>query len=200
MVNYAGLQDVEAYDGSGGSLPTPGEYAFEVTGATMGQSSGGHPQLTLDLVVLQGAETDAFNGRTMKHFQTLTDHKASRGRMRCILEACNVGSTNQGFNSDDFVARRFIGEVYEDNWDKPDVASGTTVEKKSTKIRRERPIDAGWSDTTSAPPAAPSAGPAPRAPAPAAPTAPAAPLPPGPRPTVAGPGLRPKAPIPTRRA
>jgi hypothetical protein len=195
------LPEVKVFDGVGGTLPTPGEYAFEVLTSVMGQSTGGYPQMDLALVVLSGADTDAFNGKGIGHRFVITDSDGSKGRVRCIADACGVAVTPQGFDNDHFVGKRFIGEVWEDHYDKDDLATGTKIPKTSTKIRKERPLEAGWSDATGAvAPAAAAPAVPPALPPPAAPAAPARALPPGPR--VASPLPRPgsRPSVPGRRS
>jgi len=198
------LNEVDAWDGSSGGALPPGEYVFEVTECIIGNSSKGNSQLELDLVVVAGAVTDAVNGATKKHWVVMTEKSA--GRVRNMLDACGVQMNAAGaFDSDHFKGTQFIGEVYEDSYDKPDLSTGQNVTKITSKIRKERPVSVGFSDQDGAPAIAPAAAPAPQAPAPApaAPAAPARPLPPGPRVAGAGavlprPGMR--APIPGRRA
>jgi hypothetical protein len=204
-MQISGLTEASSFDGTGGNLPTPGEYVFEVTDKEVGQSKGGHTQLTLSLKVIQGAETQAFNDTNMKHFFTITEHAGSKGRIRCLLEACEVPFDGAGFDENLLVGKQFIGEVYQDDWEKDDVATGGKVKKTNTKIRKERTLAAGWSDSTSTAETETAAAPAPPPPPPPPPhgPAPAAKVPaqaaqPGPRAPLPKPGLRP-APLPAPR-
>jgi hypothetical protein len=192
------LNEVDAWDGSAGAVLPIGEYVFEVTAVTGGNAKTGTANLEFDLLVIVGADTETVNGATKKHWIYLTEKSA--GRVRSMVNACGVNMTAEGaFDSDHFVGQQFIAEVYEDSFKKPNLETGETDTKVTNKIRKERPVSAGFSgQEVEAVPAAAST-PAPRAPAPAAapaaPAAPARPLPPGPR--VAGAGALPRPQRPT---
>lgn len=200
LVPGVNLNETKPWDGEANMLP-PGEYAFEVVNCTLGTSSNNNPQLEFDLTVVAGADSEAYNGAKKKHWVVITDKSA--GRVRNIVDACGVSMEADGsFDSDAFIGTQFIAEVFEDSWDKPDLASGTSVTKTNSKLRKERSLSAGWGDTTGtvapaqpAQPAAPAAkAPAARAPAPAAAT------PPGPRLASSLPRPGQRAPIPGRRS
>jgi hypothetical protein len=202
------LNEVPAWDGEANMLP-PGEYCFEVAACAVTNTKNNNPQLEMDLTVIAGADTEACNGAAKKHWVVMTEKAA--GRVRNMLDACGVQMEADGsFDSDHFIGTQFIAEVYEDSYDKPDLATGGNVTKLTNKIRKERPVTAGFSsgDQPTVEPAQQQqqqqTAPATRAPAPAARPAPAAapsrPLPPGPRVvgnTLPRPGAR--APIPGKR-
>jgi hypothetical protein len=201
QIEGVNLNEVAAWDGgASGNLPI-GEYEFEVAAATVGLAKTGTKNVEFDLMVVAGAETDTVNGATKKHWVYLTDKSA--GRVRSMLDACGVQmDANGAFDTDHFIGQHFIAEVFEDTYEKPNLTSGTVDTKTTNKIRKERPVSAGF---TGQEPAAETQAPAPSAPRPAAAgaAAPARPLPPGPRaPGVGGnplprPGQR--APLPARK-
>lgn len=173
------LNEVTPWDGEANMLP-PGEYLFEVAECILGNTKNNNPQLEFDLTVVAGADSEAYNGSKKKHWVVMTDKAA--GRVRNILDACGVQMEADGsFDSDHFVGTQFIAEVYEDSYSKPDLSTGASVEKITNKIRKERPVTAGFTGQEAALAAAPAQS-APRAPAAAPAAAPARPLPPGPRP------------------
>jgi hypothetical protein len=197
------LNEVASWDGGASGVLPLGEYEFDVINVTAGNAKTGTQNLEFDLMVVAGAETDTVNGATKKHWIYLTEKSA--GRVRNMVDACGVQMTPEGaFDSDHFIGQHFIGEVFEDSFDKPNLATGTTDTKITNKIRKERPVSAGFTGQEAAPEVV-----APQAPAPrpvvtvVVPTAPARPLPPGQaRPGVGGMALpRPgqRAPLPARK-
>jgi hypothetical protein len=216
LVPGKNLNEVKSWDGVASNIAI-GEYVFNVDGCIVGVSSGNHQQLEFDLSVVQGADTDLYNGITRKHWLVLTEKSA--GRARCMLDACGVQlDAEGGFEADHFINAQFIAEVYEDTYSKPNLETGGTVDKVTNKIRNERHISLGFSNqegvsagpatATAAPVALPAALPVAQN-QPAAPAAQALPMAGGPVPgrpaTLPGqrapnaipPGAR--APIPTRR-
>jgi hypothetical protein len=203
QIEGVNLNEVEAWDGASSGVLPIGEYVFDVTACTITNAkSSGMAQLEFDLTVAAGAATDACNGMTKKHWASLSPKAAAR--VRNLLDACGVGvDAEGGFDSDLFVGTQFIGEVFEDSYEKANLATGGTDTKTNNKIRKERPVSAGFEGQEAPAETAPATA-APRAPArpvaPAAPAAPARPLPPG-TPRVAGataplprPGVRAAAP------
>lgn len=178
------LNQATAWDGEGFSM-TPGDYVFAIESVTQGMSSNSKPQLELQLVVVQGLATEAHNEQKMKHWVSLT--KAAASRLRCLLDAAGVAPDAEGgFDDADLVGRQFIAEVYEDEYEKGVNLDGTPKVKKSTKIRKERPVEGAEAAAAEAAPAPtpapapaaaakPAAAPAARAVAPAKPAAPALP-------------------------
>lgn len=206
LVQGVNLNEVSAWDGASSSLP-PAEYLFEVEDCIVGATSKQNPQLEFNLTVVAGAETDIYNGTSRKHWVVMTDKAA--GRVRNMLDACGVQMDAEGgFDSDHFIGARFIAEVFEDTYSKPNLETGGSIEKTSNKIRKERPESVGFSSqegmaSAVVAPAVPAAPAAPVAPAAAvAPAAPARPLPPAqaqPRVATTLPaGTRARAPIPRR--
>jgi hypothetical protein len=166
------LNKTNPWDGSTSMLP-PGEYVFQVEECVIvpPKKEGGHPQLEFDLTVQAGADSEQYNGTEKKHWLSLAPKAA--GRVRNMLDACGVAVEADGsFDSDHFQGAQFIAEVYEESYLKPNLAKGTTDEVITNRIRKERPVEAGWSDGGAAPAAA--QAPAAAAPAAAAPRAPAA--------------------------
>jgi hypothetical protein len=151
------LRNVQAWDGEAFSM-TPGEYLFEVETATREQSSQQKPQLAFDLKVIQGLNTDVHNGGAMKHWISLAPKAA--GRLVNFMNATGVVLDAEGGCDDqEFVGRRFIGEVYEDQYQKGiNPENGEPIMKTSSKIRKERPEEGA--DTAAATPA-PQPNPAP---------------------------------------
>jgi hypothetical protein len=214
LVQGVNMNEVSAWDGASNPLP-PAEYLFEVDSCVVGNSKNNNPQLEFDLIVVTGAESDLYNGTSRKHWVPMTTKAA--GRVRCILDACGVQMDAEGgFDSDHFTGARFIAEVFEDTYSKPNLETGGETEKTVNKIRKERHESAGFSNqdgiaqTVVAPgtpaagmPVAPTVPTTPVAPtASVAPTAPARPLPPAQAPariaTTLPAGTRARAPIPRR--
>jgi hypothetical protein len=165
LVPGKNLNEVAAWDGEANMLP-PGEYVFQVEECAISETSNGNPQLEFDLVVVQGALTDTCDGAKKKHWVVMTENSA--GRVRNMIDACGVAMDEDGsFDSDQFVGTSFIAEVFEDSYEKADAANGTTITKQTNKIRKERPVDAGFSDggTVEAPASEPAAPAAPSKPA-----------------------------------
>jgi len=204
------LNKTSAWDGEANILP-PGEFAFEIVDCVIlpAKSADKHPQLEFDLTVIGGADTDQYDGSSKKHWLSLSPNAA--GRVRNMLDACGVAiDADGGFDSDGFKGTSFIAEVYEDSFEKPDLNTGTTATKITSKMRKERPMSAGWSsgeaadrlvpaDSASAAkaPAATAAAPAASAAASAAPAKTAAPPSKGPAPA---PGNLPRRlPVPPRK-
>jgi hypothetical protein len=159
------LNTVAPWDGEGFSV-TPGEYVFTVESVFQGMSGNSKPQLELGLVIVQGLATEAHNGQQMKHWVSLT--KAAAGRLRNFLDATGLAPDAEGgFDDAELVGRQFIAEVWEDEYQKGINTDGSPHMKKSTKLRKERPVEG----------AAQAEAPAPApAPAPIKPTAPARPI------------------------
>jgi hypothetical protein len=206
------LNKTSAWDGEANILP-PGEFAFEIEDCVIlpAKAADKHPQLEFDLTVIGGADTDQYNGSSKKHWLSLSPNAA--GRVRNMLDACGVAiEADGGFDSDGFKHTQFIAEVYEDSFEKPDLNTGNTITKITSKMRKERPMSAGWSGgeapvSTAPASAAPTASvaPASAAPAQAAPAALAAPASAAPAKTApkgpaAAPGALPRrAPVPPAR-
>lgn len=175
------LNTVAPWDGEG-FFVTPGEYVFTIETATQTMSSSAKPQLELGLVIAQGLATEAHNGQNMKHWVSLT--KAAAGRLRNFLDAIGLAPDEQGgFDDAELIGRQFIAEVWEDEYQKGLNGDGTPNMKKSTKLRKERPVEGAEAAAEAPAPArapapAPAAKPAP-APAPARQAAPAKPSVPG---------------------
>lgn len=202
------LNQISPWDGGSSMLP-PGEYVFEIAECVVvpPKKADGSPQLEFDLVVQGGADSDQYNGIERKHWLSLAPKAA--GRVRNMLDATGVQPEADGsFDSDLFKGTQFIAEVYEDTYQKADLTVPSGVREVVTnKIRKERPVSAGWSNgvetapasapaSTPAPaPKAPAPGPTPKAPAPAPTPAPGSGLP---RVTGAVPPRRP--PVPPRRS
>jgi hypothetical protein len=188
------LAEADAWDGEGGNFPIPGNYIFEITAAVQENSSQGKPQLMLDLVVVQGETTETENGKTMKHWVSLTAKAA--GRLKNLLDACGIVPAPEGFDDQELPGKQFWAEVFEDEY--MQTTPMGPVPKKSTKIRKEIAVEGA---VTQASPRA--AAPAPK-PAPAAAAAPAraaAPkLPAGPRVATSLPAPGQRLPMPTRKA
>lgn len=186
------LNNVEAWDGEGFHV-TPGDYIFEVTSVVQTQSGTGKPQLELGLSIVQGLATEAHNGQNMKHWVSLTS--AAAPRLRNFLNAIGLAPDGDGgFDDVEIVGRQFQAEVWEDEYQKGINADGTPNMKKSTKIRKECPVEGA--EQPAAPAPAPVAKPAAAArPVPAAkPTTPTLPRAAGP--ALVQPGQR--VPIPRR--
>jgi len=183
---------VAAWDGEGGGRLTPGNYLFEVAGVAQEPASTGNLQLVIDLMVVQGLETEVHNGASTKHWLSLTPKAA--GRVKQFLDAIGVVPDADGtFEDQEFISRQFMAEVFEDEYNKVDPLTGQSTVKKTSKIRKEMPVEGA------APAAAPTPAPAP-APRPAAParaTAPA--LPAGPRVASLPPRPGVRLPVPAKR-
>jgi hypothetical protein len=137
-------------------------------------SSTQKPQMELGLSVVQGATTEQHNGQPIKHWVSLT--KAAAGRLRNFLDAVGLAPDAEGgFDDSELIGRQFMGEIFEDEYQKGINLDGTPKIKTSIKIRKERPVEGA------APEAAPAPTPtAPTRPAvPVAPAKPKQPLPPG---------------------
>jgi Protein of unknown function (DUF669) len=76
------LDGVEAWKGEG-PLP-PGEYVCRITEADEGRSSGGHPQLELEMRVVVGDYT----GGTIRDWLVITE--GTRGKVRALLEGAGI--------------------------------------------------------------------------------------------------------------
>ena len=120
-----GLNEAKPWDGEPNILP-PGEYAFQVEACTAITSSKGTAGLEFDLVVYDGADTDALNGAKKKHWIYYSDKSLSR--LRNIADACGV-AVNEGLDTDEFVGKTFIGEVFMDTYDKDDLATGGKIDE-----------------------------------------------------------------------
>jgi hypothetical protein len=139
------LNETAAWDGEQSTLP-PGEFMFEVIDCTIKppKKDGQSPQLEFDLEVLAGVDTDQCNGQSKKHWLSLAPKAA--GRVRNMLDACGVApDADGGFDSDDFKGKQFIAESYEETYDKPDLTTGETKPVINNRLRKERPVEAGWS-------------------------------------------------------
>ena len=171
------LNTVAPWDGEGFHV-TPGEYVFTIETATQTMSSSSKPQLELGLVIAQGLATEAHDGQNMKHWVSLT--KAASGRLRNFMDATGLAPDEQGgFDDAELIGRQFIAEVFEDEYQKGINADGAPNMKKSTKIRKERPVEGATEAATEAPAPAPApvpaAKPTPAAAVKAPPAKPAAP-------------------------
>jgi hypothetical protein len=137
LIEGVRLQDEQAWDGTGGALP-PGNYLFKVTGVEQKPANTGNPQMILQLEVIDGAESQAHNGRGMKHFIMLM--ASTKGRVKHMLDVCGiVPDDDGGFDDESFMGAEFAGVVETNTFTKPDPATGQTVEKTNTKINQERP-------------------------------------------------------------
>lgn len=76
------LNQVDAW-AVGGSLP-PGTYVCRISEVKEGQSSGGHPQIELELTCEDGEQ----RGQTQRDWITVTPN--TLGKVRQVLEAANV--------------------------------------------------------------------------------------------------------------
>jgi len=198
LIPETNLNDITPWDGEQTILP-PDDYAFRVEDCTIKppKTTDKQPQLEFDLVVIGGASTDQYNGSSKKHWLSLASKAA--GRVRNMLDACGVPvEADGGFDSDGFKGTEFIAEIYEESYDKPNLQTGETTPVVTSRLRKERPISAGWSNgeaalaAPSAPAAAPAASAAPAQAAPAALAAPAA-TPPAKAPAAKGPAQAPGA-------
>jgi pyruvate/2-oxoglutarate dehydrogenase complex dihydrolipoamide acyltransferase (E2) component len=163
------LADIAAWGGVGGGL-TPGDYLFQITGVEQKQTQSGKPQIQLTMEVVAGAETDTHNGQKMLDWRMLGGKKGALGRLKALLDACNIQLDAQGgFDDADLIGREFWAEAYQDIAKKT-LPTGEVEEREVTKIRDERSAnDTGASAAAAvAAPAAPAPAPAQAAPAPAA--------------------------------
>ena len=168
------LNETSAWDGGMSMLP-PDEYMFEVVDCVIvpAKKEGGHPQLEFDLTVVASATGEQYNGSEKKHWLSLSPKAA--GRVRNMLDACGIApEADGGFDTDLFKGTSFIAEVYEDTYKKANLTTGEQDEIVTNKIRKERPVSAGWSDGAAAPAAQAAPAATPAATAQRAPTAPAA--------------------------
>jgi len=161
--NPIDMAQVAAWDGESNGVP-PGTYIFEIVGATQEMSNNQKPQLVLDLIVIAGDGTEAYNGAKQKHWTSLTAKAA--GRLKNLLNAVGLVAGPEGLDDQELIGRQFQADVVEEPYTEQ-TATGP-VEKTSCKIKHEVPV--GSAEAVSA--AAPASVPAP-APAPAPAAAPA---------------------------
>jgi len=81
------LKDVEAWSGGGGYLGI-GTHPAEITSASEGESSGGHPQFELEWSAISGEQKDA----TIKEWIVVI--ASTKGKLKGLLEACGVEITD----------------------------------------------------------------------------------------------------------
>jgi hypothetical protein len=171
LIPETNLNETNPWDGEQTILP-PGEYAFRVEDCTIKppKTADKQPQLEFDLIVIGGADTDQYNDSSKKHWLSLAPKAA--GRVRNMLDACGVPiEADGGFDSDGFKGTEFIAEIYEESYDKPNLQTGETTPVVTSRLRKERPISAGWSSGEAPVVSAPAAKPAAAAPAALAPAA-----------------------------
>lgn len=81
------LKDVEAWSGGGAYLGI-GTHPAEITSASEGESSGGHPQFELEWTAIGGEQKDG----TIKEWLVVI--ASTKGKLKGLLEACGVEITD----------------------------------------------------------------------------------------------------------
>jgi len=165
------LSQAQPWDGESNGVP-PGTYIFDIAGAAQEMSNNGKPQLVLDLIVVAGDGTEAYNGAKQKHWVPLTAKAA--GRLKNLLDAVGLAVGPEGFDDQDLLGRQFQADVVEEQYE--EMSPTGPVPKTSRKIKHEVPVAGSETPAqASTSTAAPAPAPAPAAAAPAQPARPATP-------------------------
>ncbi|KKK74902.1 hypothetical protein LCGC14_2879120, partial [marine sediment metagenome] len=139
------LNDVEASDGSF-ETAHPGEYLFEVTAISGGQSNAGKPKMVITYKIIE-AITDSdecqaeIEKEVMQSYSLAKDAKSDfpRRRIKALVEALGVELDKRGgFDPNDMIGARMIGEVKIEQYDDTNPITKMTTQKTSQKIIRER--------------------------------------------------------------
>lgn len=135
MVNLA------PWDGEATSVE-PGEYIFTVTDMEQGDSRKGNPVLRVTYTVdsyADGSKTDQA-GRTIKNSYVITGN--GKARLKHFLTVTGVQISNRGgFNPKEALGRKIIAKVFKKTWSDLDEATGDTVERLTSSLIQERPLE-----------------------------------------------------------